>query len=233
MSGNCIAISGHFCYTAYMITLYIGNKNTLYDTTKKSLSDQVSGMVQFVDQSEQTLDTIGSLGSMTSLFGEKKLYIINNIDTDLLIDIVSVCAYSENYFLVTTDNITAPIKKKTQKITDDIPTDYITLIESKPEKKSESISPFMIANVLPLGDKKKLWTTLITLKNAGYEAENIQGILFWKLKDMYSKTKDPVLQDQIRVHMGGLVHGYHNTRKQGGDMWNMIEKWVLEYKNKA
>lgn len=207
-----------------MITIYIGQKNTPYEKLKKELLQKTGNMVEFIDRAEQTVDGISTMATTASLFGDIKLYIASGIDPQVLNDVLEVCAYSENYFLVILDTITAPIKKKLQKIMDNIPTDYVSIIETQAEKKPEKINPFLIANTMASLDKKKLWTVLMQLRHAGIEPENTMGIMFWKYKDLITKGVDT--ENNIR-RMGKLVHMYHHTRKNGLDMYNALEIFIL------
>ena len=214
-----------------MITLYVGPKNKNYETIKQRLAEQCSNNVHSIDTAFQDASHISEIALTTSMFDPVSLYIVNSLDSEVLTDTALPMAQSENHFLVTIESMLAPVRKKLEKIFDSVPASRVTWqVQDKEKAKAPTINPFGIANLLPTGDRKKLFVMLAQLKNAGLEAENIHGILFWKLKDMYSKTKIPSEQNTIRNHMKTLVHGYHNVRRSGGDMWNMIEQWILQYK---
>lgn len=212
-----------------MITLYVGPKNKNYETIKFRLTEQYESQVHYIDTVSQEVSHISEIALTTSLFDPLALYIVNSLDIEVLMDTALAMAQSENHFLVAIESILAPMRKKLEKIFDNVPASRVNwAIQEKEKAPAPKINPFSITNSLPTADRKKLWVSLVELRNAGIEPENTFGILFWKYKDMLTKGSGNTQQTLAR--MGQLVHTYHRARKEGIDMSDALEMYILSLK---
>lgn len=212
-----------------MLTIYIGQKNIAYDTLKQKLIKQYDGQVQYIDTAFADVAHISETALTMSMFDPVGLYIVSGIDIEILSEVLIPCASSEHHFLVVMDSITAPNKKKLEKLADNIPASrVIWAIQEKAKAQAPRVNPFSITNSLPTADRKKLWVSLVELRGAGVEPENTFGILFWKYKDML--TKGNAGSDQTLARMGQLVHTYHRARREGIDMSDALEMYILNLK---
>lgn len=212
-----------------MLTIYIGQKNSAYDTLKQKLIKQYDGQVQYIDTIFADVAHISEIALTMSMFDPVGLYIVSGIDIETLSEVLTACASSEHHFLVVMDSITAPNKKKLEKLADTIPASRVNwAIQEKEKAPAPRVNPFSITNSLPTADRKKLWVSLVELRGAGIEPENTFGILFWKYKDMLTKGSGNTQQTLAR--MGQLVHTYHRARREGIDMSDALEMYILSLK---
>jgi hypothetical protein len=185
--------------------------------------------VQYIDTAFADAVHISEIALTMSMFDPVGLYIVSSIDVEILSDVLIPCASSEHHFLVVMDSITAQSKKKLEKIADSVPASrVIWAIQEKAKAPAPRVNPFSITNSLPTADRKKLWVSLVELRNAGVEPENTFGILFWKYKDMLSKGTGN--RNQTLARMGQLVHTYHCARREGVDMSDALEMYILNLK---
>lgn len=216
-----------------MLIVTSGKRNTEYVALKQGLQKTYPEIYQcgFSELNQQTLTTYAVSGL---LFGDPKLYLITDIDTELVLDIAGDCMTSQNCFLISLDSVLAPEAKKLQTIFDKLLKTYPSLdpksfqfIKFTTVKAIEKISPFIIANSLQARDRKKLWIALTQLRNSNHEPEAIHGILFWKYKDIYDKSGSETEKQHTLVQMKKLIDLYHGLRRDGGDLWNKLEEFVL------
>ncbi len=217
-----------------MLVVTSGKRNTEYTSLKQGLQKTYTDVYQcgFSELNHQTLTGFAVNGT---LFGDPKLYLIADIDAELLPEIAADCIISQNCFLISCDSVLAGESKKLQSIADKTFKNHPSLspnsfqfIKFTSVKAVEKISPFTIANYLQSRDRKKLWINLMQLRESNHEPEAIHGILFWKYKDIYAKaSKDRIEKTNALKQMKTLIDLYHQLRRDGGDMWTMLEQFVL------
>lgn len=82
--------------------------------------------------------------------------------------------------------------------------------------KDEKVDPFVLATLIQKKDKKGAWIELQNIKNK-IAAEELQGVLFWKMKTIGDKNK---VFEMIKMR-----HGAHEGET---DLYDELEKLILK-----
>ena len=126
---------------------------------------------------------------------------------------------TEQYYLLE-EKIDAGTKKLLGK--------YATLeLFDSPKKSASSTTIFAIANALKRGDKKALWIAYQRELWSGAAPEAIHGVMFWGVKDMMLKSRDPIEMARGKKIISQLAILPHATRRRGGELEYALEQFVL------
>jgi DNA polymerase III delta subunit len=188
---------------------------------------------------------LANLAAAASLFGGKKLYLID-VPTEALelwgevLREAGVLQESEHHFIILERPLVVADKKQLQKAA-------ITIEEYKAEKV-DRFNTFSLADALARKDKKNLWILLQDATKAGIKTEEAIGILWWQLKTMrlaaktksateagvkefsYTKAKRALAvfaPGEIEVLSRKLLQLYHDGHMGKCDIDLALEEWVL------
>ena len=117
-----------------------------------------------------------------------------------------------------------------------------------PEKKKEFFNTFALGDALGARDKKQLWVLYLSALEQGISAEEICGVLFWQIKNIYiaHQTKNvsesklsPFVDKKARSFAKNftpyelntlsnmLVDATHKVRQGEGEIELLLEKTIL------
>ena len=104
----------------------------------------------------------------------------------------------------------------------------INIFES-PKAKKEKFNNFLLANAFGQKDKLNLWIYYRLAVDKGVGLEELVGVLFWKIKDMFLKKDfNKFSPEQLKNFSGKLSYLLPEARKVGQDAEIAFEKFLLE-----
>ena len=216
-----------------MIYLFCG------DDTKKKFS-AYEGFVNSLPKNTEIFSVsrnnfdkvqIESLYSGSSLFSVESTVIFSNIleyeeNRNFILDKLKLIAESHNNFIFLEGKLNKSVldlfkKIETKKI-------KINLFELAKERK-EKFDNFLIANAFANKDKLNTWIYFRQSVDAGASLEEINGVLFWKIKDMILKRNFSKFKiEQLKALVGKLSYLLPEARKKGLDAESAFEQFILE-----
>jgi hypothetical protein len=195
-----------------MITVYIGKPEKKINT-------------ETVDIVSLGLGSIIELLQSPDLFGEKKVYHIEGLDSSEelrkeFFGNVKLLQNAPNDTVVILEKLLVGDRRNIEK--------YVTIIESKIKTEpKELFNAFALGNALATGDKKKTWVVFQELITHDDEMEKIHGLVWWKIKDMMQKKNSVFNSDQLKTMARELVSVYHESRLGGINMKERLELFFL------
>jgi DNA polymerase III delta subunit len=211
-----------------MITILVGKRTPEFEKKRNSIlaSFQKTNSIEKREARElvSTFDEIQT----ASLFGDKKLFILNGVLDDeetqkVLLEKVESLASAPHDVLITTEKLLAAETKKLGPCAE-----IITITEKI--SKIPSFDPFALASAFASGDKKKTWIMFQQVAHVSDEMEPTHGMIWWKLKDMMIKKNSVFNQDQLNEMVRKLVSVYHESRLGGLGMRERLEEFFLSIK---
>ena len=98
-----------------------------------------------------------------------------------------------------------------------------------PKEKKEKFDNFLIANAFTNKDKLNTWIYFRQSIDLGVSLEEINGVLFWKIKDMILKKNFNKFKDeQLKYFIEKLSYLLPEARKNGVDAESAFEQFLLE-----
>ena len=159
---------------------------------------------------ENGIETLVS--TQTGLFGDKEIYVLHELARTLdLRELLPEYAESENIFILYEPPVTKKITGEFEK--------YSATVEDfgKEEKANDRKLPvFNLADELGRRDKKKLWLLFQDLISE-VSAEEIHGILFWQIKNMFlvkSSQTNPGMAPFVYTKNQAYANNYSNKELQ-------------------
>ncbi|MBI4155856.1 MAG: hypothetical protein HY507_01320 [Candidatus Zambryskibacteria bacterium] len=162
------------------------------------------------------------------LFESKYTVILDNLFErkdikDFILNRLKRLADSEQIFLQLEGKLDVPTLKKIEKSAKQVQE------FKKPESvKNRAFNIFSITDSLVKKDKKRLWISYIDLLSKGAGAEEMHGILFWKVKTMILNGVRTYSLEELRSMSSQLVNMTHRVRQGEGELEIMLEKWIFE-----
>lgn len=211
-----------------MITILVGKRTPEFEKKRTSILApfQKTNSIEKRDARELVIafDEIQT----ASLFGDKKLFILNGILDDeetqkIFLEKAEGLAHAPHDVLITTEKLLAAETKKLA------PFAEIITVTEKVSKKQD-FDPFALASAFASGDKKKTWIMFQQVAHASDEMEPTHGMIWWKLKDMMTKKNSPFNQNQLNDMARKLVSVYHESRLGGTSMRERLEEFFLTMK---
>ncbi len=211
-----------------MITILVGKRTPEFEKKRTSILApfQKTNSIEKRDARELVIafDEIQT----ASLFGDKKLFILNGILDDeetqkIFLEKAEGLAHAPHDVLITTEKLLAAETKKLA------PFAEIITVTEKVSKKQD-FDPFALASAFASGDKKKTWIMFQQVAHASDEMEPTHGMIWWKLKDMMTKKNSPFNQNQLNDMARKLVSVYHESRLGGMSMRERLEEFFLTIK---
>lgn len=100
-----------------------------------------------------------------------------------------------------------------------------TVIEQTEKKSITKSNPFALANALATGDGVSIWKQYQELLHQDFAAEELFGILWWKLKDLAKKKS--VISPEFKTTLHRFMKTYGSARESGGDLETGLEKVLM------
>lgn len=160
------------------------------------------------------------------LFEEKYTVVLDNLFEkkdikEFILSKLKALADSDQVFLHLEGKVDATTLKKVEKSAKQAQE------FKKAESKKREIDIFSITDKLAEKNKKNLWISYIDLLSRGAGAEEIHGVLFWKVKTMILNGTRTYTKEELRRMLEMLVDMTHRVRQGEGEIHIMLEKWVL------
>ena len=171
---------------------------------------------------------IESLYSGAGLFFSKCATVFYNIfeneeTRDFILERLELMEQSTNPFIFLEGKLSKPIVDAFKKAQG-----AINLFEL-PKNKKEKFDNFLVANAFEKKDKLNMWICFRQAMDKGVGMEEIVGVLFWKIKDMFlKKSFNKFSEDELKNFASRLSYLLPEARKRGFDTESVFEKFLLE-----
>ncbi len=211
-----------------MITILVGKRTPEFEKKRTSILALFQKTNSVEKRDARELGTAFDEIQTASLFGDKKLFILNGVLDDeetqkVFLEKVEHLATAPHDLLITTEKLLTAETKKLAPFAE-----IITVTEKV--SKIPSFDPFALASAFASGDKKKTWIMFQQVAHTSDEMEPTHGMIWWKLKDMMIKKNSPFNQDQLNNMARQLVSVYHESRLGGLGMRERLEEFFLTMK---
>ena len=104
---------------------------------------------------------------------------------------------------------------------------YLSTPLDAPKKGAQPTRIFVVGDALKRHDRKATWLAYQQALLDGAAPEAIHGILFWALKDAYTKARSRDEIQWLRRMLHELVALPHEARRRGEDLEYALEAFVL------
>jgi len=216
-----------------MIYLFCGDDSKKKNTTYEEFISSLSQNVEIFPISRNNFDKIQieSLYSGSSLFSSKSTVIFSNIleyeeNRSFILNHLKMMAESNNTFVFLEGKLNKLILDVFKKI--EPKKIKINLFELTKEKK-EKFDNFLIANAFANKDKLNTWIYFRQSVDLGVSLEEINGVLFWKIKDLILKKNfSKFKEEQLKNFISKLSYLLPEARKNGLDAESAFEQFLLE-----
>lgn len=201
-----------------------------------------------VGESEATDAFLSEAASSIGLFGEKVLYIFDNIlekkeDQDLVVAHATELVASPNYFLVCEPSFEKDLVEEVEKMGGGAQEYAAKKVDTRP-----TFNIFSLGDALGRRNKKELWVLYQGALSAGIEPEEISGTLFWSVKNMVLMKEAPpgtlcglnpfvakktrefaknYTKEELLSLSHSLVAAYHEAHMGGEPMAVALERFTL------
>jgi hypothetical protein len=171
---------------------------------------------------------IESLYSGSSLFSPVCVVIFQNIfeyeeTRDFVLDKMKLMVASSNYFIFLEGKLSKPILDSFKKLNTEIN------IFELPKEKINKFDTFKVANAFANKDKLNTWIYFRQSVDLGVSLEEINGVLFWKIKDLILKKNfSKFKEEQLKNFISKLSYLLPEARKNGFDAESAFEQFLLE-----
>lgn len=213
-----------------MLYLFSGDdtKNKLASYEKFIKSIPANTETFFVNRNNFDRVQIESLYSGASLFSALCTIVFNNIFEYeemgvFVLDKLKIMGESNNYFVFLDGKLNKPIIDAFKKTRAEL-----NIFELSKEKK-EKFDNFLVANAFANKNKLNTWIYFREAMDIGVSMEEINGVLFWKIKDMIlRKNFSKFTEEQLNNFISRLSYLLPEARKKGIDAEAAFEKFLLE-----
>jgi hypothetical protein len=213
-----------------MIYLFCGDDTRKKFSAHEALIDSFPQNMEIFSISRNNFDKtqIESLYSGSSLFSKKSTILFSNImeyeeNRSFILEKLKPIAESENTFIFLEGKLLKSILDAFRKVNSEI-----KVFELAKEKK-EKFDNFLIANAFANKDKLNTWIYFRQSVDAGASLEEINGVLFWKIKDLILKRNfNKLKEEQLKNFVAKLSYILPQARKNGFDAESAFEQFLLE-----
>ncbi len=213
-----------------MIYLFAGddakNKLLVYEKFIKSIPAGTE--VFFINRNDFAEAQLESFYSGAGLFSSKFTVVFRNIfdskeTRDVILRKLELLHQSPNLFVFLEGRLNKPIIEAFKKAKGQLN------IFELPKEKKEKFNNFLLANAFGQKDKLNLWIYYRMAIDKGVGLEELIGVLFWKIKDMFLKENFTKFSpEQLKNFASKLSYLLPEARKEGNDAEIIFEKFLLE-----
>ncbi len=173
------------------------------------------------------------------LFSSKYIIFLNRVTEnadakDGLPDLIQIMNESTNAFILLEGKLNADLKKAVDKFAEKVvSTDEAVKSFGSRFSNNGEFNIFALADAVSSRNDLKSWTLYREAVDGGLEAENIIGVLFWKIKTMISTQKFGGTWSEIELNrfLTDLIKVYHDGHRGMVDSELAIERMMLSLKN--
>jgi len=213
-----------------MIYLFTGddtkNKLLAYEKFIKSIPSGTG--IFFINRNDLDPTQLESFYSGTGLFFMKCVVVFSNIfdrkeTQDFILKKLELMNQSASSFIFLDGKLNKAtldtFKKAKAKVN----------IFELPKAKKEKFNNFLLANAFGQKDKLNLWIYYRLAMDRGVGLEELVGVLFWKMKDMFLKKDfNKFSPEQLKNFSGKLSYLLPEARKKGRDAEVAFEEFLLK-----
>lgn len=175
------------------------------------------------------------------LFSSKYIIFLNRVTENAeakenLPDFIQIMHESTNIFILLEGKLNADLKKTVEKYAEKVvATDIIEKSSSSRFSNSNTgeFNIFALADAVGSRNVLKSWTLYRQAVDSGLEAENIIGVLFWKVKTMIASRKfgGTYSEGELSQLLTDLIRIYHDGHRGAVDSEYAVERMMLSLKN--
>lgn len=162
-------------------------------------------------------ENIGGQG----LFSSKYIIFLNRVTENAdakenLPDLIQIMNESTNIFIVLEAKLNADLKKAVEKHAEKVVETGEQSKEGKMEREKDGseFNIFALADAVASRNALKSWTIYRQAVDSGLEAENIIGVLFWKIKSiMLAKNTSNYTEKELSKLLNDLLVIYHDAHR--------------------
>jgi len=227
-----------------MLYIYYGSDRIkALGAAEKIIAKVKADEIIFFDEATVNAEAILSLAEQQGLFGGTKLIKLdgvleNSAEKERILKNLEVLKKSPSLFIFLEDSLKADTVKEFKKFAEKIE-------EFKLLKKKEDFNIFALGDAFGMRDKKSFWVLFRRAIEAGKNAEEISGTLFWQIKSMLivqagdGGTLSPYVagkakrylnnfkKDELRDFASNLLKKYHEAHRGRGDLETALERFAL------
>lgn len=213
-----------------MIHIFSGDdtkkKHASYEKFIKALPSDAEIFV--INRNDFNPNQMESFYSGSGLFFTKCAVVFSNIleskeTRDFVLKKIEPIQGSSNLFIFLEGNLTKPILDAFKKAGAEIN------VFSLPKAKLEKFNNFLLANAFGDKDKLNLWIYYRMAMDKGVGIEELAGVLFWKIKDLFLKKNfNKFSEQQLKNFASKLSYLLPEARKEGRDTEMAFEQFLLE-----
>ncbi len=205
-----------------MIYLVCGNDTEKINNYLKKLG--INDASVFLSPRNINREMLFSYASQVSLFGKMTDVVLSNslLESEVVFDIelLSLLQKSKSIFVFVEDSMTASEIKKYKKYLEED-------VSFKKQEVKEKGNPFLLANSFGMKKKMDTWVLYLNAIEKGEAPEAISGMLFWKIKTMYTEGTTVFKKDELKRMSSELVDIYHMSHSGGMDFTIGLEHFIL------
>jgi len=206
-----------------MIYIVSGNDTTKINSYIAKLCDGV--LPTRIPDADITKEKFFEYASSVNLFGEFPIIVVENFLTDQEQNFstkeLEVLRDSKTVFIFKEDKLLSVDVKKYSKYGE---TKDFSTKDIKPIPK---FNVFNIADGFSRRDKINTWILYKEAVSQGISPEEISGIIFWKIKTMFSSGTKVFSEDELKGISASLVDLYHRSHRGEVDFVIGLEQFIL------
>ncbi|KKU67189.1 MAG: hypothetical protein UX89_C0017G0014 [Parcubacteria group bacterium GW2011_GWA2_47_16] len=174
---------------------------------------------------DTNLSRLQELSGGQGLFESKYIVVLKNLFSNKefaepILELLPALAVSQNIFIF----VEGALLKSTLGVFQKIGAQIQTF--SAAPKESQNF--FALADALATRDKKRLWVLYVRAIRKGASPEEISGILFWKVKDLFpSAGRGKFSVEELHLTARNLVKLYHDAHRGLVDFETGLERFIL------
>lgn len=204
-----------------MIYIVVGNdtkKKNLY--LKKLYNDN---QPIYIPEKELTKQMLMEYTQSINLFGEYPTLTTENVLKSLEFskEEISQLKDSKTNFVFIEESISVADSKKWGKSAE------VSIFNEATKKETPKFNVFAIADSFSRKDKIGTWILYREAVSCGIPAEEISGILFWKIKTMILTGSKVFKEDELKNQSSLLVSLYHKSHLGQTDFTIGLEQFIL------
>jgi DNA polymerase III delta subunit len=173
------------------------------------------------------------------LFSSKYIIFLNRVTEnseakEMLPDMIQIMHESTNIFILLEGKLNAELKKAVEKSAEKVViTDVIEKFTSSRFSNKGEFNIFALADAVGSRNDLKSWTLYREAVDSGLEAENIIGVLFWKIKTMITTKKfgSSWSENELNQLLTSLIKVYHDSHRGIADAESVVERMMLSLRN--
>lgn len=174
---------------------------------------------------DMNLSRLQELSGGQGLFESKYIVVLKNLFSrkefaESLAELLPAFATSQNVFIFVEGTLLKPTLGVFEKVGA-----QIQVFTAPPKERTNF---FALADALAARDKKGLWVLYVRALRKGASPEEISGILFWKIKDLFSFAgRGKFSAEELRSTSSKLLRLYHDSHRGLVDFETGLERFIL------